>query len=116
MSPTISEGYSPCQLRWAEWESSTQPKHQTYIEYNNSIKATHALTEALFNQADCYDENVDEQASILRSIKSAREGFFKSQRVNIVDSLPPTVARHLDLISEKGASCWLTSLPLEDYG
>ena len=54
------------------------------MEYNNSIKATLALTEALFNQADCYNENVDEQASILSSIKSAREEFFKRERANIV--------------------------------
>ena len=54
------------------------------LEYNNSIKATLALTEALFNQADCYNENVDEQASILSSIKSAREEFFKRERANIV--------------------------------
>ena len=86
------------------------------MEYNNSIKATLALTEALFNQADCYNENVDEQASILSSIKRTREEFFKKERVNIVDGLSPTSVRQLDLISEKGASCWLTSLPMEHYG
>ena len=28
----------------------------------------------------------------------------------------PTLQRQLELISEKGASCWLTSLPLKEYG
>ena len=46
------------------------------MEYNNSIKATMALTDALFNQAERYEEDVDAQSSILSSIKKDREKFF----------------------------------------
>ena len=35
------------------------------MEYNSSIKATMALTDALFNQAERYEEDVDTQSSIL---------------------------------------------------
>ena len=86
------------------------------MEYNNSVKATSALTEAIFNQLDAYVENDYEQQKVLQSIKKARDEHFKNQKSQIINNLSPTSTRQLELASEKGASSWLTSLPLKEYG
>ena len=43
------------------------------LEYNNSLKATSALTDAIYNQRDTYVINDEEKAKILTSIKSMLE-------------------------------------------
>ena len=86
------------------------------MEYSNSIKSTHALTEAIYNQQESFSDNSEEQARIHKAITYSRDEYFKIQKNIIVQNLPPQTRRQLDLISEKGASSWLTSLPLKEYG
>ena len=86
------------------------------MEYENSTKATAALTDAIYNQADSFDVDEDAQAKILAGIKKNREEYFKLVRSKIMEDLSPSERRQLDLLSEKGASSWLTSLPLKEYG
>ena len=49
-------------------------------------------------------------------IKSNRKAFYDKRKLEIISGLSPCVKRQLELLSEKGASSWLTSLPLKDYG
>ena len=49
-------------------------------------------------------------------MRSSKEQFFKQKKGDLLSGLSKSVCRQLELISEKGAYCWLTSLPLKEYG
>ena len=52
----------------------------------------------------------------MTDIRKSREEHFKQARLEITRNSTPAENRQLDLLSEKGASSWLTSLPLKEYG
>ena len=88
------------------------------LEYQNSIEATEQLTEAVFNQNLQYNQDDEKQCEVMKTIKKRKEYFFTELRSNIIgrQSQPEKLKRQLDLLTEKGASSWLTSLPLREYG
>ena len=49
-------------------------------------------------------------------IKANRDTYFAEQKSELEKELPPSTLLQLELLSEKGASSWLTSLPLKEYG
>ena len=86
------------------------------LEYTNSLHATSSLTEAVYRQHSTFMPDVHAQKEVMKDIKKCREEHFQKKKNNILERSPATVVRQLELLSEKGASCWLTSLPLKDYG
>ena len=81
------------------------------LEYANSKLATESLKNAIFNQ-----ENEVHQKEVITQIKANRDTYFAEQKSELEKELPPSTLRQLELLSEKGASSWLTSLPLKEYG
>ena len=86
------------------------------LEYKHSIMATKNLVNAIYHQRNTYSPDEDYRRQIAANIRSSRDEFYKQTKEKLVSELSPTVCRQLDLLSEKGASCWLTSLPLKEYG
>ncbi len=86
------------------------------MEYNFSTTMTKDLADAIYQQKSTYIPNEGEQKKLASKIKEDRQCFYKRMRSEIEADSSPNVRRQLELISEKGASCWLTSLPLKDYG
>ena len=86
------------------------------LEYDNSVAATHALADAIYNQNTTYAADNEKQVKILASIKRKREEHFKKLKAVILEDSTASTVRQLELLSEKGASSWLTSLPLKEYG
>ena len=78
--------------------------------------ATKNLVDAIYHQRKTYSPDEDHQRETAAKIRSSREEFHKQTKEQIISELSPTTCRQLELLSEKGASCWLTSLPLKDYG
>ena len=86
------------------------------LEYEYSREATMELTEAIFQQAPSYIEDHDKLVKVKDKISSARRDFFKGKRSEIMLELNQNQKLQLDLASEKGASSWLSSLPLKSFG
>ena len=88
------------------------------LEYQNSIDATEQLTEAIYNQNLLFDQDVEKQHTTIKAVKKRKEEYFKDLKSNIIGKHSPSLKlqRQLDLLSEKGASSWLTSLPLKECG
>ena len=86
------------------------------LEYKHSTMATKNLVDAIYQQSNTYSPDEDHHREIAAKIRSSREEFFKQRKEKLVSELSNPVCRQLELISEKGASCWLTSLPLKEYG
>ena len=61
---------------------------------------------------DCECKQINTKADIRRD-QQARE---KERTNDLVQNLPPPKQRAIQLASEKGASIWLTSLPLDEFG
>ena len=59
----------------------------------------------------------DDKLKLARSeVKKANLEFYKHKRNMIYERMEISERRQLDLASEKGASTWLTTLPLSEYG
>ena len=86
------------------------------LEYKNSKLATERLKNAIFNQENTFEENEVHQKEVITQIKANRDTYFAEHKSELEKELPPSTLRQLELLSEKGASSWLTSLPLKEYG
>ena len=87
-------------------------------EYQFSCRATRMLKEAILNQEQSYDENNEESKNVKNSITRERNVHYKHEQSEILQSLEsvPLAKLMFQLAAEKGASSWLTALPLKEYG
>ena len=85
-------------------------------EYSYSSKATSALSNAIYNQDQEFNEDGDAQYKIKSEITQEKLSFHKRKREELWEELTDLQRLQLDLASEKGASSWLTSLPLKSLG
>ena len=86
------------------------------MEYSNSVNATKQLTEAVFQQYTTFQLNEELQQDIISEVKKHKEEHYKHQRETIINEVPPSTQRQIELLSEKGASIWLSTLPLKACG
>ncbi len=80
------------------------------LEYANSTMATQDLVDAIFHQKNVYTEDETRQKTIAGMIRKARQEYYSQYKAELEKKLSPAIRRQLELLSEKGASCWLTSL------
>ena len=85
-------------------------------EYNNSRKATSPLTPRIVAQEQAYVYSKTQERQIDTEIRKAREEVHKNKLQSLRSDMTPQQIRANDLAQMKGASAWLTSLPLEDEG
>ena len=52
----------------------------------------------------------------MKGVKHKKNEWYKELQNTIRNESSASVSKIIDLASEKGASCWLTSLPLQRYG
>ena len=85
-------------------------------EYENSLLLTSQLTEAIISQSSTLQIDRALIEKDKKKILAEKEEYFKDKKEKMMESLPKTIARQLELISEPGVSCVLTTLPLKEYG
>ena len=84
-------------------------------EYEYSCMATKELKDAIVNQCSSYEEG--EGTTMAKAwIHQDRNKFFQEKQDLILGKLGSSGKLMVKLASEKGASSWLTSLPLKEYG
>ena len=81
-------------------------------EFNNSSLLTRKLTEAIIHQESTAPDNTEDRAMVSKA-NAIRQNAKKE---TIMQSLPVNQQKHLKLNQQKGASSWLTALPLEEHG
>ena len=77
---------------------------------------TSQLADAIYNQNDRFHSDDDLQSSVKKEITELKEARKKACLESIKSNSSEVIQRLLELSSEKGASGWLTSLPLSEYG
>ena len=92
------------------------PVEQSDFEYQNSQIITRQLTESILRQTSRLRINEEQRSIDIKNVQSRKNEKFKSLSDQIKAEVPEHIQRLLILSSEKGASTWLSSLPLRDYG
>ena len=85
-------------------------------EYENSRKVTSPLTPKIVAQEETYSHDKAREKQIDIEIRTAREESHKNKLQTLRSNMTPQQIRANDLAQMKGASAWLTSLPIEDEG
>ena len=88
------------------------PCKEAEYEFENSTKLTNKLTNAIINQDTYVPENKEDRLLISKANAMRQNEKQKS----LMLSLPTDQQKLLKLNQQKGASAWLTSLPLEEHG
>ena len=93
----------------------TDPTKSANLEFSASTKITEPLKNAILQQNFEYSpEIVSEQLKLKREAKTSKQLYLSQTFDNL--KLSPELERAVELAQEKGASSWLTSLPIEEFG
>ena len=93
------------------------PVLQSDSEFSASLMVTKPLKELILRQEFEYPyEALADQITAKADVRQLRSHQASQAASTIKETLSPPLLRALDLAQEKGASNWLTSLPIEEYG
>ena len=86
-------------------------------EFSNSVKISSPLTDLILKKSSNYPwDALEAQLSAKQAVRSERQEASKSAMNALSTSLNDSQRYAMALAQEKGASTWLTSLPLEEFG
>ena len=92
------------------------PTFEAASEYEYSVQMTSQLAKAIYNQEEVFKQDETLQMDIRSKVKKLKEARQKDLLDDIKSNCSEELVRLINLSSEKGASSWLTSLPLTEYG
>ena len=85
--------------------------------FRDSVFITEPLVEEILNQGMILnDELMDAIESRVKIRKEAKIAALKNKQADLLNHLPDHLKRATQLNSEKGSSCWLSSLPIASCG
>ena len=93
------------------------PAYHCSIEFQASISISAPLSHLIESQQHNYPwESLNAQIEAKNTVRKQRLKDLKSSATNIKSSLSDSLRHAVDLAQEKGASSWLSSLPLAEFG
>ena len=92
------------------------PEKDANFEYNNSLMMTKQLTDAIYRQDNCLLIDEEEQSRLRSEVTKRKTERCSNLKKYLSENIPARNFKMLELASEKGASIWLTTLPLKEYG
>ena len=91
----------------------TNPSESVESEYSASIKMSAPLVEKIMAQSHEIPDDADVRR-LMHAVRKEKDDDLKGKLEELKVSLPLRTQRAVDLASEKGASSWLTAVPLKD--
>ena len=86
-------------------------------EFSASIKVSDPLKNAILQQSFEYsDDVVYDQVEAKGEVRRSKRERSTQAAETLKQSLSASLQRSMDLAQEKGASTWLTSLPIQEFG
>ena len=92
------------------------PTKTASTEFQNSMKLTAKLAEAIISQNTDTQTDIREQQTIKKEITRARETKQKTDLQEIITQSYENFKRIMEMAREVGASNWLTTLPIKTKG
>ena len=74
------------------------------------------LTNAIFNQDGIFNQYEKAQAETMKAVKKRKQEKHDNSLKELKETMQPDMMKLIELATEKGASCWLTSIPLKKCG
>ena len=93
----------------------TNPCREANREYQSSVKVSMPLVEKIISQTHELPDDFNVR-SAQQAARSEREKVLKDSVDHIKNTVPRKVSRSLDLAGEKGASIWLSVVPMKEMG
>ena len=91
----------------------TNPSKQTTSQFDASMKITTALAALITQQSHSYPpEAKAKQAKAKRNTHTFHRQQDKTAAADLKSTLPSMLKRAMEVSSEKGASSWLSTLPI----
>jgi len=84
--------------------------------FEASLKLTSPLVQAILTQDPNLQVDLAEVISIKDAIRKSNQELRAAQAMTVHDALPSPLQRCVELAREKGASSWLSVLPIKDQG
>ena len=95
----------------------SDPVERSQTEFAASVKVTAPLTEAILLQDNDYSiEIMSAQILAKQEVHVHNRELSAAAASSLKGSLSSSLTRAMDLASEKGASNWLTTLPIDEFG
>ena len=85
------------------------------LEYANSVAVTGHLTDAVLDQRFPFTPDHQREKEAKLGVWSTKNDLYKTMIGAIKSVMSPAAVRNLELLAEKGASSYLTCLPLEQF-
>ena len=86
-------------------------------QYNSSVAISAPLVCLIINQSVCIPaEIICEHAQLKRKVSIENRLDINKDAAQLHEQLPAVLQRQMDLASDKGASSWLSVLPLCEHG
>ena len=93
------------------------PCQSSEDSYKFSVSVTSPMAAAIINQLSSFDCTIfHRQRDLEQEALSIKHQRFADSLSTLSSTLPPNLQLSLKLAGEKGASSWLSTLPLECYG
>ena len=91
----------------------TNPSESAESEYSASVKMSAPLVDKIIPQSHETPDDADGR-TLMHAVRKERDDDLKGKVEELKVSLPLKTQRAVDLACEKGASSWLTAIPLKD--
>ena len=93
------------------------PIQEAVSQFRTSVKVTTPLVKQILHQSKEYpSEAVQELLEIKNEIRQDKQRDLAHMELSVSGSLSNTLKKAKELASEKGASSWLTALPIAEHG
>ena len=87
------------------------------VEFSASCRVSNPLKNTILKQNFEYsDDTVYEQVEAKDEVQRMKREQSMQAAVSLKQSLSVSLQRSMDLAQEKGASTWLTTLPIQEFG
>ena len=101
---------------WLGGLSLTNPVASAKEQRNAAQQISAPLIDRIINQDHQLGSCHCTQQSIKRRIQHMKPTRQKEEAIILQDNLPTPLQRSMELAQEKGASTWLTTLPIDEHG
>ncbi len=85
-------------------------------QHSTSRKISAPLVELVVEQDHRIAECPEIQRQIKAAVRSEKRSKLKQTAKSLLEQLPAPLQRSMELSQEKGASTWLTALPIDNHG
>ena len=92
------------------------PTDTSNLNFQASEKMTSPLVEIILSQDQTKDVDATKIATLKKEIRVSNRQRNEKQADTVYNQLPPQLKRQVALAKERGASSWLSVLPLSDQG